>query len=110
MNQNNNAYCQLEGFYRYGFEDKDKQESCSYNQYIYVKEMHDLDSIKQQIIKSTKAWHIKYPERERYWSDEEWKENMRYGIKDEDRDSYPGLVIRNRWGKSKYVGFCYKGW
>ena len=36
--------------------------------------MHDLDSIKQQIIKSTKAWHIKYPERERYWSDEEWKD------------------------------------
>ena len=35
---------------------------------------------------------------------------MRYVTRDEDRDSYPGLVIRNRWGKSKYVGFCYKGW
>ena len=73
MNQNNNAYCRFESFYKYLFEEGEnfKQEKSSFHrQDIYVKEMHDIDSIKQQIIKSTKAWHIKYPERERYWSDE----------------------------------------
>jgi hypothetical protein len=113
MIQNNSSYCRLEISYNYLFEDEPtetKHKSLFLQKDVYVKNFDNIKSLKEQIIEITEIWLNKYPERERYWNDDVWKNCMKYNGKDEDRDKYPGFMIYNRWGNWTIIGICYKGW
>jgi len=113
MIENQNPYCRLESFYSYLLKDQLNVYKYKFSDYVgevYVKDFNDIESLKYQVIKSTEFWIKKHPEQERFWSDEEWKIRIRQGIKDKDRDSYPGFMVRNRWDQYAIIGFCYQGW
>ncbi|MGL6344945.1 MAG: hypothetical protein ACRC80_38055, partial [Waterburya sp.] len=80
--------------------------------YVYVENYNDFQLVKSRIIELNKIWRNRYPEKERYWSQEEKQAHFIGGtiIDDRVRDRYIGIFLYNRWGDKMTVGVTYLGW
>jgi hypothetical protein len=119
MEANSKIYCILEHFCLYQIEDRQslkKAKSIYLSQddvdvYVYVEEYQNFQTLEARIVELNQIWRQRYPEKEKYWTQEEkeayYQDSIVY---DRVRDIYLAVLLYNRWGDHMVVGVSDSGW